>query len=47
VTLAALTAGLDADALGAGFALLAFLTCVFWWALLGLNLLRRLLSEAS
>jgi hypothetical protein len=44
--LAALVPGVNADALGAGFFFGAIATCVSWWALLGLSLLRRLLTDA-
>ncbi len=45
-TFAALVPGVNADALGAGFFFGAIATCVAWWALLGLSLLRRLLTDA-
>ncbi len=44
--LSALVPGVNADALGAGFFFGAVSTCVAWWALLGLSLLRRLLTDA-
>lgn len=45
--LAVLSPGVDADALGAGFFFGAVSTCVAWWALLGISLLRRLLTDAA
>lgn len=45
--LAVLSPGVDADALGAGFFFGAISTCVAWWALLGLSILRRLLNDAT
>jgi len=39
--------GIDVDSLVAGFAFALVATFVAWWALLGITLLRRMLSDAS
>lgn len=42
-----LSAGIDVDSLVAGFAFAAIVTCVLWAALVGLTILRRMLSDSS
>ncbi len=44
---AALAPQIDAQALVAGFFFGAFVTVIFWAALFGVYLLRRMLSDAS
>ena len=44
---APLTEGIDAKALGAGFGLGTIVVAISWWALIGITLLRSLLTDAA